>query len=350
MSKATAALSNELERQKILSALEANAQTALEIDAIVEATEPEPEPEPEPDPPEPPEPTPEGALYLDGQGWYFEEGDAHAKHLHCATLIPRGPVSGRLSFDIEVVVHRMDAGWSWDKLDFKLVTMTSDSKAEVFGNYKSELVKLPPDEQPQDGVTEKWKATIELDTRDLHDGLRAVKTRLRLKRSNGNTLGVTLGFLIKTANGNPKKDSKDSYASPPRLFVYGYYRQKGGDPIYASPNVYGPYPPNVAPDMLHIDYKTRSWKLGSSQVSRTIRHALRLDPNAHSQPPMPGRSLLLSGNLWDIGNASKSDTVDTDTTFWSAGVHHVVQIIEAKGQKTGSIVTGIMRLRFDAGE
>ncbi len=344
MSKVTAALSNELERQKILDALEANAQTALKIDAIIEAMEPEPEPES--DSQEPPKPTPEGALYLDGQGWYQKKGQQFPIHSHLATLVPREPQTDIINLPVEVVLHRLGRhgkDWEWKYIDTKATTMTSGSKEQESGNFESLMERMAP----KDGETERWGAKIPFNTRVLNDGRRAMKIRLRVRLlPSRDVIGVTIGYNITTANGNPKKDSKKSRTDPERLYTYGYWESAGKKALYASPRLFGSYPASEAPDALVYDYGTKSWRLGASSTDRTIRHAIRLDPQAHKVPPNPGESLLASGDMWDNGNAGKNDTVDIDTTGWSNVVHHVVQIVEADGEKNGSVLTGIMRLRY----
>ena len=270
--------------------------------------------------------------FIDAQAWWLNDPDrgfngGDRGHAHMGACIPeREPVSGKVPFDVRIVMHDNPGRLTHVSAVFK----TRSTEATVARKHPSLTCKGGV------GTCSYW-FHFDLDVNNFPvSGLEEVRFRSTVleKSPSGvsEEMRPSLNFQVRVTNGKPRSD----------VTRYPYLRGKGWytGPKYCEAALLSPIPDTPRSGLWHPRVLLDDHAGGTAGDAEVTRHTVTLDPDFHAVPSRPG-TVVRQG-----ADGLPATTLAIDTTRLANGPHRLHLRADCDAPAKGSINSGVLVIPF----
>jgi hypothetical protein len=266
---------------------------------------------------------PEPRVFLESQTWWIgtpgKTGTTFG-HMHVGACLPtEQTVSGIIGIDVRIILHDNPGHF-----DYWNPVLVSDTQ-ELSLPHVTDLHGL----SCAVGTCTGWSHE-DVDTRQLiYDGHQELRIRAYTDTPDGNVMHSSINAMIVVENGK---------ATNP-LDRRAYQRGKGWytDSGYCEASFLSHVP--SAPVSGTWDVKVKIADHGASDDLAVTHHTVRLDPDFHAEPPVPGK--VISDGAGELADTSFS----IDTTALADGPHKLHLRADCDDPR-GSTNSGVLVIPF----
>jgi hypothetical protein len=270
--------------------------------------------------------------FVDAQAWWLNDpkrgfnGGDHG-HAHMGACLPeRERVSGRVPFDVRIVLHDNPGRLTYVSAGFK----TRSTETTVARQYPSLTCHGGV------GTCTFW-FHFDLDINSFPaSGLEEIRFRSTVQEKSpagaSQEMRPSLNFQVQVANAKPRSD----------VTRYAYLRGKGWytGPKYCEASLLSPIPDRPLfglwqPRILLDDHDG-----GGAGDAKVTRHTVTLDPDFHAEPENPG-TVIRQGN-----DGLPASTLTIDTRTLANGPHKLHLRSDCDDPTQGSINSGVLVIPF----
>jgi hypothetical protein len=266
---------------------------------------------------------PEPRVFLESQTWWIETPGKTGTtfgHMHVGACVPiEQTVSGIIGLDVRIILHDNPGHF-----DYWNPVLVSDAE-ELSLPHVTDLHGLTC----PSGTCAAWSHE-DVDTRKLsYDGRQELRIRAYTEIPDGNVMHSSINALMVLENGKPTNP----------LDRRAYQRGKGWytDSGYCEASFLSAVP--YAPVSGTWTVKVKIEDHGASEDLAVTRHTIRLDPDFHAEPPVPGK--IISDGSGQLAETSLS----IDTTSLADGPHKLHMRADCDDPR-GSTNSGVLVIPF----
>ncbi len=265
---------------------------------------------------------PEPRIFVEAQSWWRRTPGATGTdfgHMHIGACLPyRQSIRGIVGIDVRIIMHDNPG-----RFDYLNPVLKSDSQ-ELSLTHDGSLhgMTCPV------GTCTRW-AHLDVDTRQLTvDGIQEIRLRAYVNEPDGNIMHASVNTLVDLRNGNPVNAlDRRAYQRGKGWYTGSGYCESS---VVSSLPV-GPIGGTWTPALLIDDH-------GAADDLPVTHHSVRIDPDFHADPPVPG-ALLVDGPGGWVGSAA------IDTTLLTNGRHRLVLRADCDDPR-GSTNSGVLVVTF----
>ncbi len=265
---------------------------------------------------------PEPRVFTESQSWWLRTPGGSGTefgHMHVGACLPfHQPVSGVIGIDVRIILH--DNPGQFDYLNPVLVS--NSQELSLAHDLTLHDLTCPV------GTCTGW-VHLDVDTRLLSsDGLEEIRLRAYVDEPDGNIMHSSINTVAEFRNGNPVSNlDRRAYQRGK-----GWYTGAG----YCESDVVSDLP--VGPVSGVWDPSLQIADHGAVDDLSVTHHSVRLDPDFHAVPQVPGTILVDGSGSWTGG-------VAIDTTTLENGRHRLVLRADCDDPR-GSTNSGVLVVFF----
>jgi hypothetical protein len=266
---------------------------------------------------------PEHRTFLESQTWWLTtpgQTGTDFGHMHVGACLPdRQHVSGVIGIDVRIILH--DNPGTFDYFNPVLVSDTQE-------------LSLP--HVPILGLTCPVGtctriAHVDVDTSLLDfDGYQEIRIRAYTNTPDGNIMHSSINALPYVANGKPVNDlDRRAYERGKGWYTGSGYCEASFVSVIPTDSISGTWTPTVKIE-----------NHGDTDDLAVTHHTIRIDPDFHAIPPVPGTIIV------DGPGQLLQTTLSIDTTTLSNGIHRLHMRADCDDPR-GSTNSGVLVLPFN---
>jgi hypothetical protein len=265
---------------------------------------------------------PEPRIFVESQSWWLRTPGGSGTdfgHMHVGACMPyHQTVSGVIGLDVRIILH--DNPGRFDYLNPVLVS--NSQELSLAHNLTLHDFTCPV------GTCTGW-VHLDVDTRLISsDGRQEIRLRAYVDEPDGNIMHSSINTLATFRNGNAVSDLDRR----PYQRGKGWYTGSGyceSDVVSDLP--VGPVSGVWSPALRIVDH-------GAADDLPVTHHSVRLDPDFHAVPPVPGTILVDGSGPW-------AGSVAIDTRTMANGRHRLVLRADCDDPR-GSTNSGLLVVAF----
>jgi hypothetical protein len=265
---------------------------------------------------------PEPRIFVESQSWWLRTPGALGTefgHMHVGACLPyQQTVSGLIGIDVRIILH--DNPGQFDYLNPVLVSNSQELSLAhdlTLHNFTCPI-----------GTCTEW-VHLDVDTRLItNDGMEEIRLRAYVDELDGNIMHSSINTLANFQNGHPVSDlDRRAYQR-----AKGWYTGSG----YCESDVLSNMPVGTvsgvwSPMLQIVDH-------GAADDLSVTHHSVRLDPDFHAIPQVPGTLLVDGPGSW-------AGTAAIDTSTLANGRHRLVLRADCDDPR-GSTNSGVLVVFF----
>ena len=265
---------------------------------------------------------PEPRIFTEAQSWWLRtpgDGGTEFGHMHVGACLPyKQTVSGVIGIDVRIILH--DNPGQFDYLNPVLVS--NSQELSLAHDLTLHDLTCPV------GTCTGW-VHLDVDTRLISsDGLQEIRLRAYVDEPDGNIMHSSINTLANFRNGNPVSDlERRAYQRGKGWYTGSGYCES--DVVSDLP--VGPVSGVWSPALRIVDH-------GAADDLPVTHHSVRIDPDFHAVPPVPGTILVEGSGPW-------AGSVAIDTTKLADGRHRLVLRADCDDPR-GSTNSGVLVVVF----
>jgi hypothetical protein len=265
---------------------------------------------------------PEPRIFVEAQSWWRQTPGAAGTdfgHMHIGACLPyRQTIRGIVGIDVRIILHDNPG-----RFDYLNPVLKSDSQELSLAHDGSLHGMTCPI-----GTCTRW-AHVDIDTAQLTlDGIQEIRLRAYVDEPDGNIMHASVNTLVDLRNGNPVNDlDRRAYQRGKGWYTGSGYCESS----VVSTLPIGPISGTWTPALLIDDH-------GAADDLPVTHHSVRIDPDFHAAPPVPG-TLLVDGPGGWVGPTA------IDTTLLTNGRHRLVLRADCDDPR-GSTNSGVLVVTF----
>ena len=266
---------------------------------------------------------PEPRVFLEAQTWWIatpgKTGTTFG-HMHVGACLPtEQTVSGTIGIDVRIILHDNPG-----QFDYWNPVLVSDAE-ELSLPHVTDLHGLTC----AVGTCTGW-SHANVDTRQLsYDGRQELRIRAYTNTPDGNIMHSSINALIVLENGNPTN------ALDRRAYQRGKGWYTGSGYCEASFLSHVPSVPVSGTWTVSVKIENH----GAADDLAVTHHTIRLDPDFHADPPVPGKVIR------DGAGELPATSISIDTTALADGSHKLHMRADCDDPR-GSTNSGVLVIPF----
>lgn len=267
---------------------------------------------------------PEARVFREGQAWWIptpgKTGGTNFGHMHVGACVPaEQKVSGIMGLDVRIILHD-NAG----VFDYWNPVLKSDSQELSLAHVTDLHGMTCPT-----GTCVRW-SHADVDTRQITvDGRQELRIRAYTKTNGSNIMHSSVNAHIILNNGK----TVNNIDYKPWARGKGWYTGAG----YCEATMVSVPPVGLVSGIWSPRVKI-VWH-GSSSDLQVAHHSIRIDPDFHAVPPVPGTIIV------DGAGALSERNISIDTTKLTNGVHKLHMRADCD-HSSGSTNSGVLLITF----